>query len=143
MDSQFEASGHTYRYGRIDARRQAHIVRRLAPMMVSVTSASEAGSLSDLASIEPLTKAVAAMTDEDFDYVVDICLSVTSRQQDGGLGWAPVWSANARRMMFDDIDLLALLGIVSQVIQGNLGGFFRAGQSGLNAERPAAPATSL
>lgn len=139
MSDEFELGGHKYRYSKIDARRQAHVARRLVPVVSSLADLTKVDGLSDLAALAPVAKAVASMPDADFDYVLDVCLSVTQREQAGGTGWAPIWSEGAKQIMFSDIDLAVMMQIVAKVIQGNLGNFFPGNLPGSIAAASPAP----
>jgi len=110
----------TYRTGRLDARRQFHVVRRLAPVLSSLSDLSGLGSES-LEALEPLARAVAGMVDADADYVINKCLGVVERRQPSG-GWARVMSGD--KLMFEDLDMAAMLRLVWAVLEDNLSGFF-------------------
>lgn len=127
---EFEINGQTYQSGKMDAFKQFHVSRRLAPVFGGLASSAskEAGDFSQF--LQPIAEAVAQMPDTDCDYVLQACLSVTKRQQ--GNSWAPVYSPQAKAMMFQDIDLGAMLQITAKVIQDNLGGFFQGAVAGLN-----------
>jgi hypothetical protein len=88
------------------------------------------GSLKDMAGkafdVLPLAEAIAKMSDEDCNYVLGTCLNVVSRQIDGGRGWAKVWSEAAKKPMYDDIDMGAMIAIVVRVLQDALAPFFAA-----------------
>jgi hypothetical protein len=72
--------------------------------------------------IGPLTDALSGMSDEDVDYVLDVCLGVCQRLQPNGQG-APV-IARGGGLMFEDIDMGQMMQLAVKVIQENLGGFF-------------------
>jgi hypothetical protein len=121
--SDIEVSGNVYRIGRMDARKQFHVSRRLAPLLAGLGGAI-AGKKEDIAStFQPIAEALAQMSDEDTDYILDNCLAVVSRQQ--GNQFAPVM-ARGGNMMFEDIDLPTMMQLTITVIRENLGGFFPA-----------------
>jgi hypothetical protein len=131
MSEPFEVGGFTYRAGKLDARTQFHVVRRLAPVLGSfrdilavVRPAEGQERVDPIEAIEPLADAVSKMPDDHVDYVLDACLSVCQREQPGGAGWSPVWNVQAKRPQFEDIDMLAMLQIVANVLAGALSGFF-------------------
>lgn len=118
-----------YRTGRMDARRQFHVVRRLAPILSGLTDLKKMMG-EPLAALGPLADAVASMSDQDADYVINSCLSCVERQQSAG-GWAKVMVDDA--LMFQDLDMAAMLRLTWAVLQENLQGFFDALPSGLSA----------
>jgi hypothetical protein len=115
-----------YRSGKLDAMKQFHIARRVAPALTGLVSAfSGAGaSQEDFArALGPLADAVAQMPDADAEYVLGTCLAVVSRQTDPTT-WAPIWREG--RLVFDDIDLGTMIQLAAKVIQDNLGNIFGA-----------------
>jgi len=123
---EFEISGQTYRSGKLNARKQFHVARRLAPVLGGLADASAAGAESFSKFLQPIADAISHMSDADCDYVLDNCLAVVSRQQ--GTAWAPIM-ASSKAIMFDDIDVGVMLKIAAKVIQGNLGNFFPGGSA--------------
>jgi hypothetical protein len=57
------------------------------------------------------------------DYVVDTCLAVVERKDKSG-GWVKVVVGS--RLMFEDMDMMTMLTLVTRVVRGNLAGFFDA-----------------
>lgn len=115
---EFEVNGQTYRAERLDAKKQFHVARRLTPVLSSLTGASDTEIFASIA------EALAGMSDEQCDYIIDTCLGVCLRQQ--GDKWVRVYNERAKALQFDDIDLTAMLQIAQSVIQENLSGFFGA-----------------
>jgi hypothetical protein len=121
MSDTVEVGGFQYRIGRIDARKQFHVARRLAPLLAGMTGLPDkAAGFSGF--IGPLTDALSGMSDEDVDYVLDVCLGVCQRMQPNGHG-APV-IARGGGLMFEDIDMGQMVQLAVKVIQQNLSGFF-------------------
>lgn len=130
--AEFEVGGVKYRSRKMDARRQFHVARKLTPavaplmhslgplLSISAGSASPDGIVDALM---PLAEAIAAMPADDCDFILDECLSVVEREQSGGTGWAPIFVRDAKRMMFDDIQMPQMLAIATRVIQENVGSF--------------------
>ncbi|MBB3004360.1 hypothetical protein FHX57_006742 [Paraburkholderia tropica] len=116
-----EVGGQKYRIGRIDARKQFHVARRLAPLLAGMSSVADK-SAGFAAFLGPLTDALSGMSDDDVDYVLDVCLGVCQRMQPNGQG-APV-IARGGGLMFEDIDMGQMIQLAVKVIQENLGGFF-------------------
>lgn len=134
-----EISGHQYQFGKLSAMKQWNVLRRVAPAMVGVlgmanlkaAAAADGGEnqfdVKDLIDkIEPFLDAMSKLSDEDNAYVIDACLSVVTRGQEGDRGWAPVGSSSA--LMFQDIDLLVMMRLVFEAGRENLLGFFAAFQ---------------
>src|SRR5690348_10469618 len=135
---QFDINGQQYQSSKLDAFKQFHVARRLAPLLSGVSAALKGGveppavaegesapqevDFADF--LEPMADALAHMPDADCDYVLFTCLSVVQRQQ--GNGWAKIVAPGGRSMMFEDIDMGAMIGITLKVIQENIGGFFDA-----------------
>jgi len=122
---------------KMDARQQFHVARRIAPLISQIAavgpalavalSANNPQAMEALA--EPIAKALASMSDEECDYVLDRCLALVQRQS-GGNGaslWTDVWNARAGRMQFDDIQLPEMIQIATEVLRENLMGFFNTG----------------
>jgi hypothetical protein len=90
----------------------------------------------------PIMEALASLPDADCDYVLDLCLAVVQRKQSGngsGPVWSDIWNARANKLMFEDIELPAMLQIAMEVLRENLMGFFSDRQT----ETIAATPTSL
>lgn len=135
-------NGTNYQIGKLDAMRQFHVMRRLTGVASAlgdtVGVVSRAGGIKALLEgkgpdpvkvIEPLTKAISAMTDADSEYVIMNCLSVVKRQVAGDTGWAPVVVSN--QLMYQDMDLPVMLQLVWRVLEDNLASFFSALPTGL------------
>lgn len=120
MNDIVEVGGQKYRIGRIDARKQFHVARRLAPLLAGMSSVPDK-SAGFAAFLGPLTDALSGMSDEDVDYVLDICLDACQRIQANGHP-APVMVRGG--LMFEDIDMAQMIQLAVKVIQQNLGGFF-------------------
>lgn len=118
MSLEVQAGGKTYRVGKLDALLQFHVMRRLAPVLPKL-AAMQGNDLA--AALEPIAQGVAGMTDADSEYIIKTCLSVAERKQPGG-GWAALTVNGA--MMFEDLDMAAMLTLVWHVLQHNLSGFF-------------------
>lgn len=126
--------GASYRTGVLDAFTQLHISRRLTPLLGKTTSVGdklevvkdEDGAIIDVkgdtdAALAPLTEAIAAMKDEDAEYIINACLDVAERKQPGG-GWAPV-RAN-RVVMYSDVSLAVMLQLAFHTLRENMRDFF-------------------
>ncbi len=120
-----ELNGHSYKCGTIDARKQFHIVRRLAPVMGNVAKGGEA--------IEAISAAVSQLSDDDADYVIFGLLACVTRKQDSGLGWAKVSNGNA--LMFSDIGMADMLRLAFSAFEENMQDFFAVIRSNLKEQQ--------
>lgn len=122
-----------YQIGKMDARKQLHVVRRLVPTLLEAVPLAELKDIKSLdltkvvSKLGPLSDALASMKDEDVDYIIDTCLAVVSRKVDGDRGWAPLITQGGGMMY--DIDLGTMMSLTFEVVQENLQGFFDALQS--------------
>lgn len=132
---EFEIKGERYSVSKMDAFKQFHVSRRLAPVLSGLAASAAGGKTDFSAFLQPIAEAVAAMPDADCDYVLHACLAVTRRKQ--GDAWVPVYNAGNKALMFDDIDLAAMLTIATKAIEENLGGFFLGAADKLNAKAQA------
>ncbi|MCL1939535.1 MAG: hypothetical protein FWG04_02605 [Desulfovibrionaceae bacterium] len=135
---EFTIANTVYRAGKLDAFKQLHIVRRLTPCIGPLVSLAaidsekfkvEKDAAGKIIKIDgdfnqvadPLVKAITALSDEDVEYVLNVCLEVTERKQSGGK-WAPLRVNGVT--MFDGLALPAMLQIAYHVILENLTDFF-------------------
>jgi hypothetical protein len=125
---EFEINGQKYRSGKLNARQQFHVARRLAPVLGGLATASKGQTDNFATFLQPIADAIAGMSDADCDYVLDTCLASVQRQQQGST-WANIFVNKAQ--MFDDIDMGVMLQIASKVITENLGGFFQGSAASL------------
>ena len=72
----FELNGKEYRAGVIDARKQFHIVRRLAPIFGNMAAGGDTAVM--------LANAIGSLSDDDADYVLFGLLAVVKRKEDNG-----------------------------------------------------------
>lgn len=125
---EFEVGGHRYKASPLNAKMQWNVARRLAPVMAGMAGAEGENIFTQIA------KSVSGLSDADSDYVIDAVLATVLREQGADKGWASVMTKGGA-MMFDDIDMAAMLQIVFRVLQEQLSGFFTALLS-LSADQP-------
>lgn len=125
-----------YRIDRIPARTQFHVWRRVAPLLLTLERIpqilefarqkempeDDRLSLVIAGGFPGLAEALAKMTDEDVNYVIDASLSVVSRLQEGGK-YAPVLAPNGH-IMFDDLGMAEMTQLTIASITGSMGNFF-------------------
>jgi hypothetical protein len=114
MPSEKIVDGQTYRLGRLNAKQQFHVARRLAPVVAAFTGGAEGIPLA-------LAEAVSKLPDDACDYVMRTTMSVVHRRV--GDQWAAVWNQAADQPQFADISAPVLIDLVIAVVQENLGDF--------------------
>lgn len=131
--AEIELSGNRYSIGRLNAKQQFHLSRRIAPIIPPLIPVylrlaqggkplmEDPAGLSEL--LQPFTAGIASMSEDDADYVMGVCLAAVQRQQSGS--WANVWSASQGICMFQDMDLGVILPLIVRVITQNLGPFMQ------------------
>lgn len=122
-----------FRSGKLDAMKQFHVSRRIAPIIptlvpIFVKVAKDGGSTGDIEGIAellgPFAEGIASLSDESSEYVISTCLSVV-RRQTGANQWAFVWNQQGNTCMFDDMDIGDIIQIVVKVISESLGPFIQ------------------
>lgn len=134
---EFNLGEKQFRTGKLDAFQQFHISRKLGPIIPTLIPVFMGiakndgfkGGMAEYAEVlapllAPFAEGLAAMSNEDSEYVISTCMSVVKRKATGD-NWAPVWSNSARACMFDDMDLGDIIQIVLKVVQESLGNFIR------------------
>lgn len=137
----FTIDGIDYQVHSIDAVKQFHLSRKLAPIMarpiiqllplvmrlLSEEELSEEEKKSIplhlQAAVPDFAEAIAALSEDDANYIIFTCLDYCWRKQD--TGWAKVRKAGA--LMFADLSMLALIRLVVETIKANLGDVFTTG----------------
>lgn len=164
MSTEFTIGENKYRVNKLPPRAQAHLMRRLMPIVSSLAglaklgpataSALNLGPAEDAVNesseaatemppdalaeiLTPIATAISDLPDPVFDYIWDVCLSSCQIEQGGA--WMAIYNVNAKRMQFDWLDLQACLQIIVQSIAENLSGFFPAGRSSLQGLLKTAP----
>lgn len=120
--SDLPLDGQVYRIGKMDAMTQFHVARRIGPIMASVTESAQAGGEFNLLDVmATAAQVIAKMSDDDVEYVIARCLSVVGRIQPDGRA-AAVW--RGKSLMFNDIQMPAMVRLSVEVVKENLGPFF-------------------
>lgn len=137
--AQFTIEGQEYLSGKLNVMQQFHVSRKLMPVLGSAASIArsmapkaigadgepdeQASEVALVAAIPMIAEAIAKLTDADCDFVIFTCMSVVQRKVQQSGSWAAVTSQSARRFMYDDITLPAMMQIVWHVLQENIGNF--------------------
>lgn len=144
---EFEINGKKYRIGKLDAFKQFHVTRKIAPIVptlipVYVRITTDGGVKDDLEKLSelimPFADAMAEMSDEASEYVIATCLSVCQRAGADGTTWSPVWDKAGNICMYDDLDLGGIMQIVIKVVQDSLGPFIQGLLTSQAASNPTA-----
>jgi hypothetical protein len=135
MNAQSEpitVAGKAYRAGKLSALKQFHVVRRLGPMLVvagvsvQMLNTGMKTDLDDMVRMAgPVMEFLAKMSDEDVDYVLMTCLQVAQRGTDaaGQTVWSNVIAPDGKTLMFDDLDMPAMVRVVLEVLKHNMANF--------------------
>lgn len=136
MTNDFEIGGRKFKAGKINAFKQFHLVRRIAPILADLlpsikefqklfntkTEKSQDEKFEELALLaSPLLKGFSKLSDEDSDKVLFGLLSCVEMLGPGNV-WARVATENM--LMIQDLELPALLQIAGRAFIFNLSGFF-------------------
>ncbi len=121
----------SYRIGKLNAFEQLHISRRIAPILTALGSGIKAAPSSinqeDLIDmivagvLTPAAVSLAAMPDEEVNYVLFGCLRKVQRRE--GDAWAELCAPTGGNALMYDIDLPTMLKLVASVLGVNLGNF--------------------
>lgn len=139
MSTDVTVGGQTYRVGRLDAMKQFHVARKLAPVITSLGGSSTMAVKAikngenpgdfEMVLLKPVMDALASMPEADCEFILGTCLAAVQRKSEGGTGWTPIWNAAAKRLQFEDIGVTGMLEITAAVLRSNLGNFFPAAPS--------------
>lgn len=135
MDRDFTIGGREFKLNKLDAFKQFHIVRRIAPLlsellpaMKDATKLKEFEGLSEddkfgrvAGFVGPIMKGLSNLSDADADLVLFGLLSSVEMKQSAG-NWAKV--ATTSMLMIQDLELPVLLQIAGKAFMFNLAGFF-------------------
>lgn len=137
-----------YRFDKMSARKQFHVVRRLTPVLVdlapilkglkpgSAELQEEDKAAIALKFIEPLGKALSNLKDEDADFILDNLLDTVSRSAGQGIGYTPIRVNGV--MMFQDLEMFDELTLAFYAIKANFANFIPAIRSVLSQNQPQA-----
>lgn len=135
--NEFSIGGRNFKLRKINALKQFHIARRIAPILADVLPAlgdiqrvakleglSESERLDEFAKIAaPFMVGISKLSDVDADKVLYGLLSSVEMQQAAG-NWANV--STDTMLMIQDLELPQLLQIAGRAFAYNLSGFFTA-----------------
>jgi hypothetical protein len=137
-----KVDGHEYRIGKLNAIKQFHVARKVAPVLalmgVTAHQLSQGigeGGLDDfMPLLAPITDVVSRMSTEDADFVLFECLGAVERAIVLGPSETKHQRVTTmdRQLVFQDMEMPTMLRLVVEVIKDNLGGFLK----GLGEEAP-------
>lgn len=127
----FSFNGRNYKLNKLDAFKQYHIVRRLAPILGDLLPAL--GKLSkkkkveeigeqELEAFTPIFKGFANLSDEDANRVLMGLVEAVEMQQATG-NWARIVVNN--QLMFQDFEFPELMQLAGRAFMYNLGNFLK------------------
>jgi hypothetical protein len=133
----FTIKEHEYLSNKLNALQQAHLMRRLLPIVSSLAGLAKLSSGPDgkvsteiaKDAFSPIANALSELSDESFNYIVNLCMGSVMRKDSER--YVPAWNKHALLPQYEDIDLGVMLLIIGNVIQDNLSGFLPAGPSPL------------
>lgn len=126
-----DINGHRYAIGKMDAFQQFHVSRKLAPILAPLVAVLQLRATGDknaflAMTMGPFASILANMPNDDWDFILNTCLSVTQRKSPEGI-WQRVQVQGGSGIMFDDMGLEEIVGLTLSTIQENLGDFFLIG----------------
>ena len=138
-----QINGHDYNFGKLNARKQFHIMRRLTPVLSELTplikmfnQKRDDESNTGLQLIEHIAKTLGGLKDDDADFILDGLLDSITRDNGNGLGFSSVRVNGVT--MFADIDMPTELTLAYHAIKANFTDFIPAIRSALS-KAPTAP----
>jgi hypothetical protein len=135
MDNEFDIGGVNFKLRKIDAFKQFHIVRRIAPILSellpalkdvgagfkNLESLSEAEKFDQMAKIvTPIMDGLSKLSDQDSEFVLLGLLAAVEVNTSGA--WSTV--AKGSMLMRQDLDLPVLLQLAGRAFMFNLSSFF-------------------
>lgn len=135
MDKDFSVGKRQFKLGKINALKQFHIVRRMAPIlaelapnlkgMAKLNTADEDQMDAAAKFLAPIMTGISKLSDKDSEIVLfGLLESVEMKQEEHGGNWARV--ARDGQLLFEDLDLGLLMQVAGRAFMYNLSGFFAA-----------------
>lgn len=136
MERDFEIGGKQFRLSKINALKQFHVVRRIAPILAKLApimaeAAANQGKIDALPEAEklkefakfasPIMEGLSELSDQDSEFVLMSLLGSAEIQQSAG-NWAKI--ANGTMLMIQDLELPVMLNVAGRALMYNLSGFF-------------------
>jgi hypothetical protein len=112
----FKVGAAEYQARALSAFDQLHVARKLGSVLIFLGSMKDNPDKTPNNYARAMVAAAAPLGNEEVDWAIAACLSSVQRKQQGG--WAEV-RAQSGKLMFDDVDLLAMMEIVWNVLDQN------------------------
>lgn len=122
--STVDIDGRTFVVGKLNARQQFHVARRLAPVIAAVIGGDGLSQDSIMNSMATVATSIADLKDVDADYIMDTCLGVVKFRDDEAGKDFPIMVGKSFR--YDWVDLPLMMKLAAEVIKDNLAGFMSA-----------------
>ncbi len=129
MEREFSVGNKSFKLRKVDAFKQFHIVRRLAPVLkdlIPIATKMKKGDdeSESVKALAPILDGISKLSDKDADFVLINLLCAVEMKQESG-AWARVATPESG-MMFDNLDLPLMLNIAGRAFMYNIEGFFSA-----------------
>lgn len=133
MSVSFDIGEKKFKLGKMDAMKQYHVARRLAPFIAELlpslnklknqdASLSEEQKFAEISkALGPVADVLSKMTDSDSEYVLLRLLATVEVHQPQFNSWAKV--AAETGIMMQDIELPILLQVAGRALMHNIGSF--------------------
>lgn len=112
----------TYIIGKLNARKQFHVFRRLAGVFIEFIMNYKGDSIMEdiqnIKDIKPIIDALTKLDDATLDYVIDHCCEVVKYRDENGHSF-PIMASNGR-FQYEDFSAVDLMKIVAEVVRVNL-----------------------
>ncbi|EOU2324470.1 TPA: hypothetical protein PXM11_001870 [Yersinia enterocolitica] len=131
---EFTIKGIEYRSKKLDVFAQLKVSRKLLPLLAGILKDLRSGTVTIETALPSIAQSLSDISEEDCNAIIHPCLSMVSRKH--GSAYNPIFTNSA--LMFDDIDLMAMLQIVGRVVGDSMGNFLRELQESEAVEPPAA-----
>lgn len=141
IENSFQIGDRQFKVSKINAMRQYHIVRRIAPILgdmlpaMKEVSKKKSENLSEDQKLEqaadifaPIMHGISKLSDKDSEFVLYGLLAAVEMKQSEG-NWAKL--SNGDMLMFDNLELPVLLQAAGRSFMYNMTGFFGVLQRGL------------
>jgi hypothetical protein len=123
--AEHEISGRVYLTGKLNARQQFDVSRRLGIMSMLLEQPVADDHVEGARFIGGLAAGyLANVPQQDMDYILNTCLATVRTIRDPGGKAVPAMNLQTGLMQFDDIEMTTMLELVDLVIQENLLPFF-------------------
>ncbi|QDW33787.1 hypothetical protein FFE93_012415 [Yersinia sp. KBS0713] len=131
---EFTIKGIEYRSKKLDVFAQLKVSRKLLPLLAGILKDLRSGTVTIETALPSIAQSLSDISDEDCNAIIHPCLAIVTRKH--GKAYNPIFSGG--ELMFDDIDLMAMLQIVGRVVGNSMGNFLHELQESAPAEPPAA-----